>query len=390
MRPETMKILDDFTEHNILALEHAKREGVKIVGFYCGFAPLELITATDAIAVGLCGTKEAPIPAAETILPRNLCPLIKSSFGFAISDTCPFFRMSDMVVGETTCDGKKKMFELLKDYKPLYVMNLPPGADRPSSKKMWMEEVLLFKQELEKFCGFEITRDKIRTSIELHNLERKTMKALHELNKTDPAPLSGIDTLKALLMIFFNADKAHGIEVIQQLISEVRDSTNGFSPFAPGTPRILLTGCPVSLGSEKIVTIAEECGASIVCFEMCTGARGFTLIDENPEKDLIEAIVDRHMAVPCACMSPNPGRPALLGELVREYRVDGIIDITWQACHTFAVEDAVLQQHNRTGWKLPFLHVETDYSLADVEQLKTRVSAFIEIIVDRKRKTGQE
>lgn len=71
--------------------------------------------------------------------------------------------------------------------------------------------------------------------------------------------------------------------------------------------------------------------------------------------------------------------------MIKEYRIDGIIDLTWQACHTFAIEDAVLQQHNRSDWKLPFLHVETDYSSADVEQLKTRIAAFIEIMQGKRR-----
>jgi len=385
MRPKAMKILDDFTEQNIFALEHAKQHGKKIIGFYCGFAPLEIIVAAGAIPVGLCGTKEAPIPEAERMLPRNLCPLIKSSFGFAITNTCPFFRLSDLIVAETTCDGKKKMFELLKEYKPMHVMYLPPGTEHPSAKTMWMAEVRMFKEVLERFCGVEITREAMWDAIRIFNLERRTMKALHELNRDDPAPLSGLDTLRALLLIFFNADKEHGIGVVEQLIAEVKDSQNGCSPFAPGTPRILLTGCPVSIGSEKVVTIAEECGASVVCYEMCTGSRGFALVDENEEADPIEAIVNRHLTIPCACMSPNPGRPQLIDDLVRDYHVDGIIDLTWHTCHTFAVEDEVLQRHNRERWRLPFLHVETDYSLADVEQLKTRISAFVEMMHANKK-----
>jgi benzoyl-CoA reductase/2-hydroxyglutaryl-CoA dehydratase subunit BcrC/BadD/HgdB len=302
-----------------------------------------------------------------------------------MTNTCPFFRLSDMIVAETTCDGKKKMFELLDQYKPLHVMHLPPGAGRPSSRQMWMEEVRLFQSVLENFCGVTITREMIREAIGLYNVERRTMRALHELNKAVPAPLGGLDTLKALLLLFFNADKEYGVELLKQLISEVESSPGAFSPFLESTPRILLTGCPVSLGSEKVVVIAEECGASVVCFEMCSGSRGFDLVDEDIAKDPIEAMVDRHLSVPCACMSPNPGRPRLIGELIKEYRIDGIIDLTWQACHTFAIEDAVLQQHNQSDWKLPFLHIETDYSSADVEQLHTRIAAFVEIMRDHKK-----
>lgn len=108
--------LTTLSEKNLAAIEKAKEDGRKAVGLYCLYAPVELVVAADAIPLPLCGTRNDPIADAEKILPRNLCPLIKSSFGFAVTDTCPFFHFSDFLVVETTCDGKKKMFELLKDY----------------------------------------------------------------------------------------------------------------------------------------------------------------------------------------------------------------------------------------------------------------------------------
>ena len=69
--------------------------------------------AMGAVTVGLCSMTDETIPIAERDLPRNLCPLIKASYGFAVSDKCPFFYFSDVVVGETTCDGKKKMYEYM-------------------------------------------------------------------------------------------------------------------------------------------------------------------------------------------------------------------------------------------------------------------------------------
>jgi len=87
-----------------------------VIGFYCLYSPMEIAVAAGAIPLPLCGTRNDPIAAAENILRRNLCPLIKSSFGFAVTDTCPFFRFSDIIIGDTTCDGKKKIFELLSRY----------------------------------------------------------------------------------------------------------------------------------------------------------------------------------------------------------------------------------------------------------------------------------
>ena len=118
------------------------------MGYLCSYTPLEVIDAAGAAAVGLCGTSPETIPAAEAVLPANLCPLVKSTYGFALSDKCPFTYFSDLIVGETTCDGKKKMYELLGELKDTYVLHLPPGRGRSWEADAWHEEVRLLKEEL--------------------------------------------------------------------------------------------------------------------------------------------------------------------------------------------------------------------------------------------------
>jgi len=122
MTEDFMNQLQRIAEQNLADIEQAKAEGRAAIGFYCLYSPKEIAVAADAIPLPLCGTRNDPIAAAEEILPRNLCPLIKSSYGFAVTDTCPYFWFSDIVVGDTTCDGKKKMFELLSRYKTTHVL----------------------------------------------------------------------------------------------------------------------------------------------------------------------------------------------------------------------------------------------------------------------------
>lgn len=386
MRPETMRIVDDLRDQNILNLEHAKRENQKIVGMYCAYSPKELVLAAGALPVSLCGTKQEPIAAAEKILPRNICPLIKSSFGFAITDTCPYFRMSDYVIAETTCDGKKKMFEMLKDYKPMHVLHLPQGTNRPGALKWWTDELYLLKSQLEENLGVEISRESLKEAIKLVNKERLAMRKLHELNKVDPAPLSGMDMLTSLWMKGFNVDVEEGIELINQLAEEVEEIVRlGASPFAAGTPRILLTGCPVGLGSEKVLRLLEECGGSVVGLENCSGFKTVdTLVDEDEARDPMEAIAEKYLQIPCSCMSPNEGRFDLIDRMIEEYKVDGVVDLTWQACHTYNVEGELLSWRIKEKYDLPYLHLETDYSTSDLQQLQTRIGAFIELLNRRK------
>jgi benzoyl-CoA reductase/2-hydroxyglutaryl-CoA dehydratase subunit BcrC/BadD/HgdB len=385
MRPETMKIFDIFREQNILALEHAKKDNKKIVGMYCAYSPQELVLAAGALPVSLCGTRQEPIAEAEKVLPRNLCPLIKSSFGFAVTDTCPYFRFSDFIIAETTCDGKKKMFELLGQYKPMHVMHLPQGADRRGALRWWVEELYLLKEQLGENLGVTISRENLRVAIRLANRERIAMKNLHEMNKLDPAPLTGLDMLTAIWIKGFNVDKEDGIKLINQLVNEVREiARQGLSPFREGTPRILLTGCPVGLGSEKVVRLLEECGGSVVCFENCSGYKTLdALVDEDEQRDPLEAIAEKYLKIPCSCMSPNEGRFELIGRLISDYRVDGVVDLTWQACHTYNVEAELLRRHVRDNLGLPYLQLETDYSTSDLQQLKTRITAFIELLGGR-------
>ena len=380
MISELMKEFENLREENIISLKRAHEEGRKVAGMYCLYSPTEVVVAAGAIPVPLCGTRLDPIPAAERVLPRNLCPLIKSSYGFAVTDTCPYFHFSDILVAETTCDGKKKMYELLSAIKPLHLLQLPQSQDSFGALDYWYNEIKRFKERLETEFGIKITEDDLRAGIRLINEERRSLKELQDLCKMKPAPVSGMDLLTVLFMRGFQGDKRQAVEMVDNLTAKLRDAAvRGESPFNGQTPRILLTGVPVGIGSHKVVRIIEECGGNVVCFESCGGYKGcYEPVDEG--KEPLMAIAEKYLRIPCSCMSPNPGRFDLLINLIDEFCVDGVVDLTWQACHTYNVESFRLKKHIQENRRLPFLQIETDYSESDIEQLKVRVEAFLEMI----------
>jgi benzoyl-CoA reductase/2-hydroxyglutaryl-CoA dehydratase subunit BcrC/BadD/HgdB len=379
MSLKILEKLSNLSETNLKDIEKAKEEGRKVVGIYCLYCPYELALAAGAIPVSLCGTRNEPIAAAEKSLPRNLCPLIKSSFGFAATDTCPFFHFSDLIVAETTCDGKKKMFELLKEYRSVHVMQLPQNQDFETALPYWLGQIRGLKARLEAEFNVAITDERLSAAIRLMNRERMALKELMDLAMQKPAPMSGMDMLTLKHRLAFLADKEAGIDLIREATEEVRArATRGESPFTAGTPRILLTGTPVGLGSDKVVKLIEECGASIVCFESCSGYKKFFTVRENG--DPLRAIAEQYLKIPCSCMSPNTGRNELLGQLIEQFRVDGVVDLTWQACHTYNVESFSIKRLVEERYHLPFLQIETDYSESDTERLRIRIEAFLEII----------
>lgn len=377
MNTHWINTLTQYSEQNILDIEKAKKEGRKAVGYYCLYSPTELAVAAGAIPLPLCGTRNDPIETAETILPRNLCPLIKSSFGFAVSDTCPFFRFSDLVIADTTCDGKKKMFEILAQYKPLHILQLPQNQNIQKSLSAWYDEIVIYKETLEKHLDVTISNERIYKAIKLMNRERNARKALMDLGRRIPTPISGMELLEIMFRVGFLADKEKGISLMNEVVADI--SQNSKEQTSLNGPRLLLTGVPVGLGSHKVVQIAEQAGASVVAFESCSGYKQAFLVEEE-EPDPLMSLAKAYLATPCSVMSPNTDRFNLLEEMIEGFAVDGVIDLTWQACHTYNVESHLVQKFVQEKFDLPFLHLESDYSEADTEQLRVRIEAFLEML----------
>ena len=324
--PEIFETFADARKKGFLAMKAEKDKGRNVVGTFCTYTPRELIYAADAISVSLCSTSDETIPEAEKYLPKNLCPLIKSSYGFAITDKCPYMYFSDLVVGETTCDGKKKMYELLGEIKDTHVMQLPHTRNYHSFE-LWKNELNILIKRLEEKFNVEITEDKLKDAIKLCNEERTIMKEFFSLAKLVPSPVKGTEMHDVMNSSNFKFDKKQFFEEIKQTIKNVKEKyEKGETPFTKDTPRILITGCPTGGVVDKVIKQIEEIGGSVVCIENCVGTKNFEmLVDES--KDPIEAIAERYLNIPCSIMVNNDGRMERIKEYINDYKVDGVIDI---------------------------------------------------------------
>ncbi|MCF8033187.1 MAG: 2-hydroxyacyl-CoA dehydratase family protein [Desulfarculaceae bacterium] len=381
---EINHLLDGFAslpEQSLARLDEAKEAGVKVVGVYCIFAPLEIIRAAGALPVGLCGKRQEPIAAAEAELPSNLCPLVKSSYGYALTGTCPFFMASDVVLGETTCDGKKKMYEAMERIKPVHLMHLPHTAGLPHALDYWRAEIERLKAFLQELTGQEITPEALRHEIDLQNRVRRLVVELHRVNAASPRPaISGGRMLPILEAKNSWPDLEDFAQRLEALIAAVEAYNAAGLGAGPRPPRVLLTGTPIGKGSDKVLRLIEEAGGLVIAMENCTGLKGaWTQVDQDAG-DPLDALARRHLALPCSCMTPNQGRYDLLEELIPLYQVDGVVDLSWHACHTYIIEATPLGRHLEDKLSLPVMRLTTDYSESDVETLRTRVEAFLEML----------
>lgn len=384
-RPENMAFYDFVVSeiHGVRPAEliEAQKEGKKVFGTFCIFVPDEIVFAADGIATGLCGGSQFWVPGGEKVLPKGTCPLIKASVGARIDRTCPFFMIADMFVGETTCDGKKKAYEVLAGEAPVYVMDMPQmKRDRDVAK--WADELRDFKDMVEEFTGNEVTAEKLAAAIKLINDKRRALARVFEARKADPVPISGRDALLMTQIAFYD-DPARCAEMANKLADELEGRiADGVGVFPAGTKRIMVTGTPMAIPNWKLHQIIETSGAAVVVEECCTGTRYFEhLVDEGQDTldGLIDALAARYMKNNCACFTPNPGRIDDIVRLAEEYKVDGVIDVNLMFCTLYDVEgrsvEAALAERG-----IPVLGIETDYTDNDAEQLRTRIGAFIEML----------
>lgn len=373
---KSLETFNTVTVRNVLALQEAKAAGRKVVGQYCIYSPLEIALAAGAIPVSLCGTKNDSIAIAESMLPRSLCPLVKSSFGFALQDSCPYLAASDIVVADATCDGKKKMYELLNDYKPVVLLQLPQIQNEDAAL-YWRGQFAGLVARLEKEFSVSISREKLLDAVRLTNRLRRALKGVLDLARRKPSPLSGMDILSLCFRASFMPDYEQCIALLDDIAREIANAAPAEAQ-AEG-PRILLTGVPTGMGSHKVVQLLETCGARVVCIDNCTCYKK-VLLQMDETRDPLSELADRYLATHCSVMSPNPHRYEVLEALARDFQVDAVVDLTWQGCQTYDVESWSVKKFVREKLSLPFLQIVTDYSETDTEQLKVRIEAFLEML----------
>jgi benzoyl-CoA reductase/2-hydroxyglutaryl-CoA dehydratase subunit BcrC/BadD/HgdB len=379
----------------------AAAAGRPIVGIMCEYAPRELIMAAGGVPVCLCGGDADTIPSAEAHLPANLCPLIKSTYGYLVEKANPFLEMADLVIAETTCDGKKKMFELMGRARPTYLMELPQKEDDPDAMEHWVRELRKLRAFLQERWGRAITDANLRAAIGVMNRERRLRRRLAELLKADEPPLTGRQLLDLKSIISGIPEDLEQYEKALRLFGDTGAGSETANapgpqckahraeglatppaprPSRPRPARILLTGVPLVHGAERVMDIIEEHGGLVVCQENCTGLKPILEDVAEDAPDPISALAEKYYHLPCSVRTPNARRLERLRELARDFRAQAVIELIWQACLTYAVEAFNVKRLVEEELRLPYLRIETDYSPSDSARIAVRVEALVETV----------
>jgi len=392
-RPEAMRYFDELATfvQREKELKEAKTKGHKVIGYFCMFAPIEMIIAAGAIPVRVNSGWYDTSKIGDRIVPVEVCPVVRSTIGAKMIGLSPFLESSDALIGVLTCDGMTKLSEILSDYMPVWTMPLPRVKDSAHSLEFWREEVDAMKRQLEEFTGNKITAKKLRAAIELIQKATKAFRRLQDFRKGAPV-IMGRDAM-LVNQAFLWDDIARWTEKTEALCDELEERVKEKRWVCPpDTPRVMVTGTPMFWPDNwKLPSLVEEASPRgvIVADELCSGERLLydpVGVDEWTMDDMFRAISERYlMASTCPCFTSKDGNEDRINWLlnkVKEWRVDGVIYYVVRGCILYAMEytrvKRVLDKLN-----IPVYYLDTEYTREDVGQMKTRVEAFLEMLSAR-------
>lgn len=359
-------------------MEH-KRQGRMAFGWLCTYVPEEIIHAAGVLPIRITGSEqETELDDGSAYLYVNNCSFSRSCLQLGLRGEYGFL---DGVVGGSTCDGVRRLFDLWRNYieTPFHHVLTIPRKYTPEAHALYYQQVTQFKEHLGEFLHVQITDAKLRESIKVYNKTRTLLKKLYELRKLDKPPITGAETME-VLNASFRMPKELFNEYVEELLRDLSRSANSHKPQA----RLMITGS--ILTNPEFIKFVEEQGALVVTDELCTSTRYWSdpvVIDgdNNP----LQAISRRYLNnFPCARMFPSDERFDRILELTRDFRVDGVISQIIRYCVPYA-HDLPLLTERLDAQGIPTLALDVEYGTSGSGQIRTRVQAFLEMLEARKR-----
>ncbi len=361
-------------------VEEWKKQGKKIVGYYCSYIPEEILVSGGILPFRMRSVEAEGTSRADTILSRFNCSFVRASLDLAMQGKYNFL---DGLVVMNSCDHARRMYDIWK-YKiigklegieenfGLFFISLPHIITERGYNWL-LEEFTFFKENLEKTYNITISEENLKTAIKTLNENRKLLKEIHKFRILDKPKLNGVEALKLNI-----ATTATPKEISNQVLSSYLQSLKDREGISDYRARLLITGSLID--DPTFLKIIEDVGGLVVSDLLCFGVRNFW--DLTPETgDPLESITKRYYEkISCPrMMDDHDRRFKFLQELIKEAKVDGVIGTRIEFCDLNGCE-CMLYEHELEDLNIPMLSLDRDYFVGDKGRFKTRFEAFIEQI----------
>lgn len=370
---EITSLLEGFREayrRRYSTAEAQKAEGQRVAGWVCTYVPQELLMAAGFYPMRILGGAEET-PSGDAHLYSNICSFMRNCLEEAFRGRYQFL---DALIGATTCDHKRRLYDAWYKYLPvefMHILNLPCKVEE-ASLKFFHAELMALKEGMESHFQLKVTDEALSEAIRETNRVRSRLQRLYEMRKEDIPPLKGSEVLEVVLAGLVSPQEQY-LQLLDNLLNqlvEIKRSDNG-------SLRLMLIGS--ELDSPPYLKVLEELGGEVVVDDLCIGSKHFmNLVDESgdPMRALAKRYLERN---PCPRFHPATQRVANLIKLAREYKVDGAIYQSIKFCELHGGIYPIIKE-NFAKEDIPILHLEREYLMSEVGQMKTRVQAFFESI----------
>lgn len=347
-----------------------KARGEKVVGWLCTYVPEELIHAAGILPVRVMG-EVGEAKEAEAYLYANTCFFARSCLEVALKKGYDFL---DLLVAGNTCDPIRRLYDVWRHYlsTPTHILSIPHKLSE-QGVDFFRGQLQDFQKVIEGMSEQPLPEGALRNAIALYNRSRKLLREIYDLRQSDPPPLSGAEALE-VVRAGWAMPRGRYIELLEELREELKDRP----PLPSGRARLLVSGS--LLDRPDFIGAIEALGAWVVSDELCTGTRYFwTLVEE--ELDPIDGLARRYLErPPCARMRPYTRRLEHIREMVRTFRVDGVLYETIKFCELYGHDKPMIGE-DLEAEGIPVLELDLEYGGGGaVGQVRTRVEAFLEML----------
>jgi benzoyl-CoA reductase subunit C len=353
------------------AKEWKDKTGGKVMGYFCTYAPEEILYAAGILPVRILGSHE-PQDVTEPHIFAMFCPFCRDCLAQGLKNR---YNYLDGLMISQSCLHIRQAYTSWIKHRPVEFekfLCMPHKVQSPHAYGYLTEELRTFKKEVEDWVGKKITDKDLDDAIKIYNDNRRLMRKLYELRKRDNPPITGEQVME-IVMAMQTTDKAEHNKILKELIFKL----DKYTPDREVGSRLMI------LGSEDDDTVfmnmVENCGATFVIDDHCTGSRYFWNEVENG-KDRLASIAARYIdRIPCPSKDWEERKriPHILN-LCKEWNVDGAIIMQQKFCDPHELDFVAIQKALKNAG-IPSLFLEFDVTVP-VGQFKIRVEAFLEMI----------
>lgn len=282
-----------------------------------------------------------------------------------------------------TCDCKKNLAGMLERLKPTVILHMPSSKERDADMEEYVRELYRLIPILEGVTGQQVTPRSLAEAINQKGCAQYEMSRFQAYRRHDPLLLHGTQVMTVMNTFAYMPplEWAKHMRKLNDKLEERLQQRN-FAAKA-NRPRVLVTGSPIVYPNLKIPLLIEEMGGMLAADETCMGERALydpLAVTDRSFDGMMRALAGRYTR-PCTCptFTDNRQRIFRIKQMIKDHQLQGVIYHVLRGCLVYDYEYPVLEEALEEEG-IPIIRVESDYNEEDVEQLRIRIEAFIELL----------